>query len=72
MRMLLIAAAVVVVVFLLSARTLSGFFIDYLWHDSVGRDDVFWGVLGSKAFLFVVATAVFLAIAESATVAGCS
>src|SRR5688500_2174473 len=62
-RWLLITAAVLLVVFLLSARTLSGFFIDYLWHDSVGRDDVFWGVLGSKVFLFVVAAAVFITIA---------
>jgi hypothetical protein len=62
-RVLLIAAAVVVVVFLVSARALSGFFIDYLWHDSVQRSDVFWGVLGSKVFLFVVAAAVFITIA---------
>jgi len=62
-RIALIVASVLLVAFLLSARTLSGFFIDYLWHDSVGRRDVFWGVLGSKVFLFVVATAVFLTIA---------
>ena len=52
-RVALIVAAVLLVVLLLSARTLSGFYIDYLWHDSVDRSDVFWGVLGSKVFLFV-------------------
>src|SRR5215211_2126559 len=62
-RIILVAAAIVLVVFLVSARTISGFYIDYLWHDSVGRGDVFWGVLGSKVFLFAVAAAVFITIA---------
>ncbi|MGE0140891.1 MAG: hypothetical protein AB7R77_24075, partial [Ilumatobacteraceae bacterium] len=42
-RIILIASAVLVVVLLLSARFLSGFYVNYLWHDSVGRKDVFWG-----------------------------
>lgn len=62
-RWVLIVSAVLLVVFLLSARTLSGFYIDYLWHGSVDRSDVFWGVIGSKVFLFVVAAAVFITIA---------
>jgi uncharacterized membrane protein (UPF0182 family) len=62
-RWLLIVGAVLLVAFLLSARTLSGFYIDYLWHDSVDRNDVFWGVLGSKIFLFVMAAVVFITIA---------
>ena len=62
-RVLLIAAAALLVLFLVSARTLSGFFIDFLWHDSVDRKDVFWGVLGSKVLLFVVAATVFITIA---------
>ena len=62
-RVFLIVAAALLVLFLLSARTLSGFFIDFLWHDSVGRTDVFWGVLGSKVMLFVAAAAVFITIA---------
>lgn len=52
--MLLIIAAVVVVGLLLSARLLSGFYVDYLWHQSVGRTDVFWGVLGAKATMFAM------------------
>jgi uncharacterized membrane protein (UPF0182 family) len=62
-RVALIAVAVVVVVLLLSARFLSRFYIDYLWHDSVGRSDVFWGVLGSQVLLFVLFAAVFIAVA---------
>lgn len=62
-RVVLIAVAVVVVVLLLSARFLSRFYIDYLWHDSVGRSDVFWGVLGSQVLLFAVFAAAFIAVA---------
>lgn len=62
-RIALIAFAVVVVVLLLSARFLSGFYVDYLWHKSVGRGDVFWGVLGSKVALFSLFGGVFIAVA---------
>jgi len=62
-RIALISVAVLLVVLLLSARLLSGFYVDYLWHRSVGRGDVFWGVIGSKAFLFGVFGAVFIAVA---------
>ena len=62
-RVLLIGTAIVLVVLLLSARFLSGFYIDYLWHKSVGRGDVFWGVLRSQVFLFAVFGAVFVAVA---------
>ncbi|MFM2070159.1 MAG: hypothetical protein RLZZ623_422 [Actinomycetota bacterium] len=50
------------VVLLLSARFLSGFYVDYLWHKSVGRGDVFWGVLGSKITLFALFAGVFIAL----------
>ena len=62
-RIALIAVAVVVVVLLVSARFLSGFYVDYLWHSSVGRGDVFWGVLGSKITLFALFAGVFIAVA---------
>jgi hypothetical protein len=62
-RVVIISIAVVVVVLLVSARFLSGFYVDYLWHISVGRGDVFWGVLGSKALLFGLFGAVFIAVA---------
>ena len=39
----------VVVVF---GRALARFYIDFLWHDGLGRADVFWGVLRAKATLF--------------------
>ena len=62
-RIVIIAIAVIVVVLLVSARFLSGFYVDYLWHLSVGRGDVFWGVLGNKALLFALFAAVFIAVA---------
>jgi uncharacterized membrane protein (UPF0182 family) len=50
--MVLIIVAVVVVGLLLASRAIAGFYIDYLWHQNLGRTDVFWGILGSKLFLF--------------------
>jgi uncharacterized membrane protein (UPF0182 family) len=62
-RVALIAVAVLLVVLLLSARFLSGFYVDYLWHQSVDRGDVFWGVMRSKILLFALFAAVFIALA---------
>jgi hypothetical protein len=62
-RVILIGAAVLLVVLLFSVRFLSGFFIDYLWHTSVGRGNVFWGVLTSKLLLFGMFGAAFIGIA---------
>ena len=61
--MALIVVAAIVIVLLLSARFISSFYIDYLWHQSVGRGDVFWGVLLSQLTLFAVFGAVFVAVA---------
>lgn len=62
-RVVLITVAVVLVVLLLSARFLSGFYIDYLWHTSVGRGDVFWGQLLAKLTLFGMFGAAFIVVA---------
>ena len=44
----------VIVGLLLSARFLSTFYVDYLWHQSVGRTDVFWGSITAKFTLFAL------------------
>lgn len=62
-RVALIIAAVVLVGLLLSARMLAGFYVDYLWHQSVDRTDVFWGVLWSKVTLFAMFGGAFIALA---------
>lgn len=62
-RVALITVAGLLIVLLLSARFLSGFYIDYLWHSSVGRGDVFWGQLFAKLTLFGIFGVAFVAIA---------
>lgn len=48
---------------LLSARFLADFFVDYLWHKSVDRTDVFWGVFGAKLTMFAMFAGTFIAVA---------
>lgn len=50
-RVVVISIAAVVVVLFLSARTIAGFYTDYLWFDSLGFSGVFTGVLGAKLAL---------------------
>jgi len=57
--LVLVALAVVLVA---SARGLANFFTDYLWFDSLGRTDVWSGLLGSQVTLAVLFTAVFAII----------
>ncbi len=37
---------------LIFGRAIARFYVDFLWHDSLGRNDVFWGAIGAKATLF--------------------
>jgi len=60
---LLIAVAVVLVVGIIAARFVAGFFVDYLWFDSVGRSDVFWGVFNAKLTLFGMFAGTFIVLA---------
>lgn len=62
-RVLFITFAVVVVVLVLSARFLASFYVDYLWHESLDRTDVFWGVLGSKLTMFALFGSIFVVAA---------
>lgn len=62
-RVLVSAVIAVILLLLFSARGLSSFFVNLLWFDSVGRSDVYWGILRSKvelAVIFTVGCAVFL------------
>ncbi len=61
--MIIIGLALALVVFVLSARFLASFYVDYLWHESVGRTDVFWGILRSKLALFAIFGGTFMALA---------
>jgi uncharacterized membrane protein (UPF0182 family) len=70
-RIVIIAVVAVLLLLILSARSLSTFYINVLWHRSLGRSDVYWGVLGTKwmligafALVFAVLLWVNLAIAD--------
>ena len=59
---LVIIVAAIIVVFI-SAKSVSNFAVDVWWFDSLGRGDVFWGVLRTKLLLALVFTVAFIAIA---------
>ena len=69
-RTVLIVAAVVLIVVIASLRGIAGFWVDYLWFQSVGFTSVFRGVLLTKIVLSVVFSAIFfLMMFASLTVA---
>lgn len=56
---------------LVFGRAVARFYVDFLWHDGLGRTDVFWGAIRAKATLFAgffglfaLLAAVNLAIAD--------
>jgi uncharacterized protein len=59
-RVLLISAAVVLLLVIVSARFMANFYVDYLWHQSLGRTDVFWGVLRSKLWMLFLFGGAFI------------
>ena len=62
-RIVLIVVAVLLFALIIFGRALARFYVDYLWHDSLGRSDVFWGVLWTKVGLFLAFLVVFLVLA---------
>jgi len=62
-RIILLVIAALLVLFVLSARTLAGFYVELLWFDSVNRGDTFWAVLKSKVFLGAVFSIGFAIVA---------
>lgn len=48
---------------LIFGRAIARFYVDYLWHDALGRSDVFWGVIQAKLTLFVIFFVAFAVIA---------
>ena len=42
----------IVLFIMIFGRAIARFYVDFLWHDALGRNDVFWGALGAKATLF--------------------
>ena len=62
-RVVLIVLALLLFGFLVFGRAIARFYIDYLWHDGLGRGDVFWGVIQAKTTLFLLFFVVFAVLA---------
>ena len=53
-RGILIALGGLFMFVLIFGRAIARFYVDFLWHDALGRGDVFWGVIGAKFTLFAL------------------
>jgi uncharacterized protein len=62
-RGILIGIGALFLFVLIFGRAIARFYVDFLWHDALGRNDVFWGVLQAKVTLFVVFFLAFTLIA---------
>jgi uncharacterized membrane protein (UPF0182 family) len=63
-RGLLIGFGALFLFVLIFGRAIARFYVDYLWHEALGREDVFWGVLQAKVTLFALFFMMFLLIAS--------
>jgi uncharacterized protein len=62
-RGILIVLGGLVLLVMIFGRAIARFYVDYLWHDALGRNDVFWGAIGAKATLFFGCFAIFSVLA---------
>jgi uncharacterized membrane protein (UPF0182 family) len=62
-RVILIVLGLLFFLVVVFGRAIASFYVDALWHQSIGRSDVFWGQLGAKATLFLLFFLVFLVLA---------
>jgi hypothetical protein len=62
-RALLLVLGGLVLFVLVFGRALARFYIDFLWHDALGRSDVFNGILTAKLTLFIGAFVIFSLLA---------
>jgi uncharacterized protein len=59
----LIVLAVSFFLLVVFGRAIARFYVDYLWHEGLGRSDVFWGVITARLTLFAMFFVVFLVLA---------
>jgi len=59
----LIALGLVFLGVIVFGRAIASFYVDALWHDALGRSDVFWGQIWAKVSLFLIFFAVFAVLA---------
>lgn len=58
-RIVLSVVLIALVALVASGRSVASFYIDVLWHQSLGRTDVFWGILFTRLGLATAFTLVF-------------
>ena len=61
-RILIAVAVGALLLLFLSAKSLSAFYVNVLWHNALNRSDVLWGILGTKALLIGLFSVVFAAL----------
>jgi len=66
---MLILLAVLVVLALVSARTLLSYWVDLLWFNSLGYNQVFWKTTGLQVELFALFLVLTFAILYGARIA---
>ncbi len=62
-RAILIVIGVLFLLVIVFGRAVARFYVDFLWHEGLGRADVFWGVIRAKVTLFALFFATFAALA---------
>ena len=59
----MIALGAILLLLIIFGRAIARFYVAALWHDALGRSDVFWGQIWAKVTLFLVFFLLFLAMA---------
>lgn len=64
-RGVLIAIGLLFLGVIVFGRAIASFYVDALWHDALGRSDVFWGQIWAKVSLFLIFFVVFAVLATA-------
>ena len=59
----IIGGVILLIVVVVFSRAMAQFYIDALWHDALGRSDVFWGQVRAKLTMFAIFFTAFLLMA---------
>jgi uncharacterized membrane protein (UPF0182 family) len=62
-RLVVVALALTILIVIVFGRAMARFYVDALWFDALGRDDVFWGQIRAKLSLFGLFFGIFLVVA---------
>lgn len=62
-RTIVIVLGLLVFAVIVFGRAVASFYVDALWHDALGRGDIFWGQIWAKTTLFAVFFVAFLLLA---------